>query len=686
VTVNNASVSGTTADTFTVNSIPGTASVDLVSNGSTQNVAVNYASAATAGTADTITVGVTGRSGTLTIGTGFETLAVTGGAAGRLAGANSDTTATIKTVTVGGTDLRIDAALDTTVTSIDASKATGTVNLNVTTPTGTFTAKGGSGTSDILAVSSLASTQTVSGFEQITATAAATYDLTGVTDATKLGVNVGAGAVTFSNAAATQNNIVIGGAEQRTTAPAATGSLTTGGGVTWGLKTATGTADVLNIAVSNGGTASTGTMTIGGAITTSAIETVNLATSDWKAVTVGGNISFTTTTTANGTFKATGASNLSLTTNAIVFNGGLATGTDTVDLSGLTGTFTGGLTMGSGNLTFTGGSGVTTLTTSAPVTSKTQDITTGAAADVVTITSMGTTAGTTKVNTGAGDDRITVSAAADQITANQLISIDGGSGTADTLAVIGTGNSKTINATIAGIETISLEAGTAATSLNLTVASGYADTVRIIDASGQTQSLLFTTTSGGTVDLSKVSTVGWTTGTDVLGVTSLAGNEAFTFGAKTTADAAITETYTALVQTGNGIDRLTGFGAGNNADKLNLVAFDAINNGGTSAIANITANNTAGSANDNVLLLNFGTYYANAAAVVAAASAQTFGSGIAGGNVNAIIAYQTAAGSDIRLAFAGVANAGGVQSATDFAVLVGVTDLTTLHAFNFTMD
>lgn len=678
VSMANASVIGATADTFTINSAASGTTVALDTNGSTQNVTVNFASAATSGAADTATVSVTGRSGTFLLGTGFETLALTGGTAGRVAAANSETTASIKTVTVGGVDLRVDAALDSTVTSIDASNATGTVNLNVA-PGTTFSGKGGKGAADVLAVSVLSSTHTVTGFETVVATAAATYDLTG-TDAVNLGVGVGAGAVTFSNAAATQNNIVVGGLQQRTTGVAATGNLTTGGALTYTLKTATGTADTLNIAANNGGTASTGTMTIGGAVTTTAVETVNLAMTDWKAVAIGGNVAFATTATANGKFVATGSSNLSLGANAITFANGLASGTDTVDLTGLTGTFTGALTMGAGNLTFAGGSGVTTLTTSAPVTSKTQDITTGAAADVITITSMATTAGTTKVNTGAGDDRITLDAAVTQTTTDQLISIDGGAGT-DLLATVGTANAKTINATISNIETIQLEAGGATTTLNFTVASGYADTVRIIDASGQIQTIAFNTSAGGTVNLSKVSTVGWTSGTDFLAVNSNTGNESFTFGATTSAAGAIIETYNIQAVATNGIDTITGFTVA--SDVINVTAAAAYLNTTTEAVLSVTATNTAGAANDNILLLGQG-FFANAAAVVAAGG--TWGSGITNATSHVLIAYQTAAGSAIRIADAILADAGGATSATDLVVLTGVTTLTDLVAANFIMD
>jgi len=680
VSVANASVIGSTADTFTINSAASGTTVSLDTNGSTQNVTVNYVSAATAGAADTANATITGRSGTFLLGTGFETLALTGGTAGRVAAANSETTASIKTVTVSGVDMRVDAALDSTVTSIDASNATGTVNLNAA-PGTTFSAKGGKGTSDVLAVSVLSSTHTLTGFETVVATAAATYDLTG-TDTNILGVGVQAGNVSFTNASATENNIVIGGLQQRTTAPAATGNLTTNGAVTWALKTATGTADTLNIAVNNGGTASTGTMTIGGAVTTSAVENIALAMTDWKAVIISGNVAITPTTTVNGKFTATGASNLSLTTNAIAFSGGLASGTDTVDLTGLTGTFTGALTMGSGNLTFTGGSGVTTLTTSAPVASKIQDITTGAGADVITITSMATTAGTTKVTAGAGDDRITLDATADQVTTNQVINIDGGAGT-DMIATVGTGDTKTINATISNIETIQLESGTATTTLNFTVASGYADTVRIIDASGQTQTVGFNTSAGGTVNLSKFTTVGWTSGTDILRVISNTGAETFTFGATTSAAGAIAETYQALSAATNGSDTISGFTVGNGGDIINILRADTTGTATSAATANVwTKASTAVNAANEIIVLDAATY---ATAADAEAALTTYAGATIGGarTDDVIFVYSNGTNAFVyRDVNCGTTTAAGADL-TLMVTLTGIASVGTMTVQNF---
>lgn len=527
VTVANSSVIGTTADTLTIGSAASGTSVNLNANGSTQNVTVNYVSAATAGAADTVTLAVTGRSGAATIGTGFETVAITGGAAGRLA---SLTTSSATTVTVTGVDLRVDAALDSTVTSIDASKATGTVNL-AATPGATFSAKGGTGTSDILAVSTLSSTHTVTGFETLVATAAATYDLTGA-GATNLGVGVSAGAVSFTNAAATQNNIIIGGSQQRTTAVAATGDLTTGGTLGFALKTATGTADTVNIAVNNGGTATTGVMTIGGTTTVSGIENVNISTADFATVTFGG-ITDAVTGTGSFTLKATGSGKLNLGTVAI--SGAVATGTSIIDLSGNTGS-TQSLTVtdtAGDNLTFTGGAGATTMTTSDVAAAKTATYTTGAGADVITVTAP-TAAGTVNIVSGAGDDRINLDAATAQTT-HLLLSINGGEGTADTIALTGTANARTINATVAGIERINAEATGAATTLNLTVATGYADTVLITDVSGQTQTInLNVSAAGSSVSAANFTALGWTNGTDVLSLVGSTGAETLTGSASIT--------------------------------------------------------------------------------------------------------------------------------------------------------
>lgn len=508
----------TNADTVLLTSVPAAVKLSVKNNGQYTNVTSTWVAAATAGTADTVNLITEGRSGTVTIGTGFETAAVTAGAGTRLAGLNSQTTATIKTVTVTGSDLRVDSTLDTTVTSFDASAASGVVNVQLQ-PGSTFSAKGGNGTSDVIALTAAGSTPTVTGFEKVVGAGAATFDLTNISGNTVLGVAVGAGAVAFTNAAATQNTLAFSGSYNTTRATdvATTGSLTTGGTVGYTLKTATGSADTLNVTVDNGGTATTGTYTVGGLLTATA-ENVNITVTDWKAVTFGG-ITQTVTTAAAATLTVPAtAANLTFGTVTTTTTGG-----STYNLSAVTGTVS--ITTGNATdaLTYTGGTGVDTVTNTIQTntgTSKTQTFNLGAGNDVMTV-AVGAGATITDklvVNGEAGDDTFSIATAAAAQGTAATVTLDGGAGT-DTLKLTAAANFG-VTATIAGIEKLNFEntanTTTGAGGLQLTVASGYADTVAITDVSGTNQ--LVNVTSTGSVDLSNWTALGWTSGTDVLSV------------------------------------------------------------------------------------------------------------------------------------------------------------------------
>ena len=577
VTIANSSVIGTTADTLTIGSAASGTSILLDTNGSTQNVTVNYATAATAGAADTVTLAVTGRSGAATIGTGFETVAITGGAAGRLA---SLTTSTATTVTVTGVDLRVDAALDSTVTSLNASAATGTVNL-AAAPGTTFAARGGAGTSDILAVSVLTATHTVTGFETLVATAAATYVLTGAT-ATNLGVGVGAGAVSFTNAAATANTILLGGSQQRTTAVAATGDLTTGGTIGYALLTATGASDTLNIAVNNGGTATTGTMTVGGAITATSIENIAISAADWTAVTFGGLTLSTTTTAVSTVTVAATAANMTFGTIGLTQGTATLGAANVINFGAVTGTTS--ATVGTtASLTFTGGTGVDTTTIGIAADTATQTYNFGAGNDVVTAQASAGTAATsiTNINGEAGDDSITLGASvATAVTFN----IDGGAG-ADTLRI--TGGTSFIDSLV-GVEKLVQVGGTLTTTIAAS-STALNNSLEITQISANAVTA-FTTTAGqiasiagvtaiGTVAAANLTLTGLTgaetlTGSSTVGttITGGAGADVMTGGAA--ADIFIIATAAASNST-DGIDTISNYIAA--ADTLAL----AVNTGGT---------------------------------------------------------------------------------------------------------
>jgi len=608
VSVANSSVIGTTADTYTLNSLASGTTLELNANGSTQNVTANFVSAATAGAADTASATITGRSGTFLLGTGFETLALTGGTAGRVAAANSETTATIKTVTVGGVDLRVDAALDSTVTSIDASKATGTVNL-AAAPGATFSAKGGAGTADILAVSALTSSYTITGFETVVATAAGTYDLTG-TDTINLGVGVGAGAVSFTNAAASEDKIVIGGALQRTTAPAATGNLTTGGTIAYALKTATGASDTLNITVNNGGTASTGTMTIGGTTTATAVENIVINAADWKGVTFGGiEMSTTTTAVSNLSVSATasnmtfGTINLTQGTTTVaaanVINFGAVTGTTSATVGTVT------------SMTFTGGTGVDTITTGVTGNGSTQTYNMGAGNDVVTAAANAANAATsiTNINGEAGDDTIFLSGT--HVT-TLVLNIDGGAGV-DTLRI--SGGSSFIDK-LENVEKLVQVGGTLTTTIaGSTTAANNSLEITQISANAVTA---FTAASGQTISIAGVTALG-TVGPATLTLSGAAGNETLT-GSSTVGTGFISGAGTDSMTGGSGVDRFFVEVAASSATAANV---DRITNfvAGTDKITiDSTTNSGAGAVLAGVTLTTANAAVATMGAVVTIAT------------------------------------------------------------------
>ena len=134
------------------------------------------------------------------------------------------------------------------------------------------------------------------------------------------------------------------------------------------------------------------------------------------------------------------------------------------------------------------------------------------------------------------------------------------------------------------------------------------------------------------------------------------------------------------------IDTIIGFTAG--TDILDITALAAFLNTTTEAVGTFTSPNGAGTANDNILVLNFGTYYADGAAVLAALGAGdvTLGSGIASASAHVLVVYQTANGSNLRIADATVADAGGFTAVQDLVILSGVTTFTGLTAASFTLD
>jgi len=678
IIVKDSTIINTTAavdDSMSFTSVAAGVALQVSNNAAKLNV--NYTGVGTATSGDSVTLNTAGGStGDVTFadaaGDGFVTVnVVTSSATSTLQALAAGTDFTTLTVT-GTAGLTVSDSLATTVTSVDASGNSGAVTLSATGAS-TLTAKGGSGTADVMTLAfggSVSTGMAISGFETVRLQATATASVTGslITGATTTRArasttDISAVVLTLNEfASGTGINIVGTGTDAAQFSNAVT-LVQTGA--------STGTADSVAITMSNGGVAVATTNTLtAGLITAANIETVTLAVSDF------GNV--------NGSLTIANAKTLTLTGSAILdlatFTGSSALAT--IDAGAYTGKLTiGALTSVTGDLTFTGSTGVDIVTNAAVATAKTQTLNLGAGADQFTLSAALAAADSVlTVNAGAGDDTITWN---EDASSTGVWTINGGDGT-DTLIAGGLINADALTATISGIEKIDLRPNAGAATLNLTVATGYAETVTITEVSGTTTTINLNVAAGGTVSGANLSLIGYADGTDVLNYNSTAsGNESFTFGALN-GGAALTETYTVVAT--NGIDTITGFGAGANEDIVNATALSAFLNTTTEAVLNVTATDTAGAANDNILLLNAGVYYANAAAVVAATSAQTFGSGIAAATAHALIAYQTAAGSAVRIAEATLANAGGITAATDLVVLTGVTTITNLVASNFVID
>lgn len=564
VSVANSSVINTTAginDTFTLSSLPAGMTLDLNTNGASQSVTATGTD--WSGLSDTLAVSVAGRNGTVTLGSstnGIETVALsTSGTTARLASLVSGTsTATNKTVTVAGSGLKIDGVMDSTITSFDASSSNGNVNVYLAPGTVLTSAKAGSGTADTLAVNTLPATlATITGFERLQVEASGTYSLTNAATVTTLIVDATTSttiAPDFTNATATQNTILVSGAEQRTTAANTTNNLATGA-ISYALTTSTGTADALALTLNNGGVASTsttvGTLTLGG-LTANAIENITINAADFKTITLGNLTAAPSGAAALTVTVPATSSNLVLGTLAIT-HGSSATTADVINLSAVTGTTSATLTGTVGTLSLTGGTGVDTISLNSDIAaSSRQTYNLGAGNDAFTVSAAQTTgnAGTLVINTEAGDDSITLSAA---VPTGTNFSVNGGDGI-DTIKT-DSNSAVTIIDSLVGVEKLfSIGSGTTTIAGSSTAANNSIEITQI--GTGVTA---FTTTAAQAVSIAGVTAVG-TVNNTLLTLTGLTGAETLT-GSSTVGTAISGAGANDTIIGGSGADSITG-GAG----------------------------------------------------------------------------------------------------------------------------
>jgi len=511
-----------------------------VQNINAQNTVLTYNASAVTGLADTQKVTLNNASNGAVVDlndAAIETLAIT------TAGAASNVTfddigANVTKVTVDGDQNLTLAFLDTTataevITSFDASAATGNVTANLVTglSASNMAVKTGSGDdkitqtnltsldsfdmgagSDTLVLTvnaSVTTAMTMTGVETLAvdSTLDTTINLSGATDLTTIsvfGVDAGTDDMTFTQAAASVQNLNF---------DSSTGSLVNQSldRVVFGLKSATGTSDVLNINFQNTNAQglhvkkTAGQIVTVDAITANGIETMTLTTAD-----LGADSSITSTPAVDGGVNITALNadrltKLTITSDTLVDLNDTATNlntyVNTVDAS----LATGGVHL---DLATAVDAGQTTAA------SKFLKVDTGSGNDVLTNFNGATAVST--INLGAGNDSITM--AADMGTA-------GNAGVESLVLDAGAGN-----------DTIDLSADTSVASVatkTITTGTGV-DTVKIAGLATQTGITItdFTAGSGGDkLDL-------LTNDSDVAGGTVLTSFQSFATGAAWAADTA----------------------------------------------------------------------------------------------------------------------------------------------------
>ena len=516
-----ASVAGSTDDNLTFNTLAKTTKVIVDTNDTDQDFTL---SGSWTGAADALDLTVIGRSGDINLATGLETLNITGGAGGRLASLKSDTTDTVTSVVVTGSDFRADS-MDATIKTFDASAATGAIRVTLTTGSTLTSAKAGAGTSDYITVGSLASTNVLEGWEKLGMNAGGTFNLGTAVGVTELNLGNASGTATVTNAAATQGSYEVTGLASSTAGR-------TVGSLNHTFKDGTGIADSLSFNIHNFGVATTGTIALG-TITANAVENITIAANNAKAVTLTG-ITQTATGTGGIAITASGTSNLTL--GAVNLSGAVATAVNTVDLSAVTGKTTAVFTNAM-NATVNGGSGVDTHTTGVVGNLLTQTYNTNAGDDIVNVVAVATT-GTLAVNTGEGDDTIFLNGI---VATGNTFNIDGGAGSGDAIRFVA--SDQFIDSLVGVEKLINIDTGTNTIAGSSVAANNSVEITQLVATV-----TAFTATAGQAVSLAGVTAIGTVaaaqltltgstgaetlTGSSTLGttITGAAGNDTITGG------------------------------------------------------------------------------------------------------------------------------------------------------------
>jgi len=500
----------------------GSTSVGLGVSNTDQDATFTFTAAAVAGTADSATLTLSNQTGGTNVINGIETLnIVSNGGANTIAVLTTDAATTL--VVTGGQNLTITADLGATVTNVNASAATGAVNVDFAT--GAVTATGGSGndsfefnaagavsatggagndTFDFTATANtFGSTDTVAGgdgTDTLTVdiddvdTAVITTALTTVTGIETLnitGTQGGTDTVTLAD---------IGSGFNRVNLSSVTGAGTNtfnfaAGANTVGLNVATALTAGTTTVIDAAGSATDDALTITNMLTTgetgSATSTVTIT--DFETVTIAtgtyatpaaqnlgalsaGTGTAITVTGGNGLTLAAGLVATSINASALTGTGALTMSGAATTITSITGSANADTLVGDASSSISGGAGNDTITGGA----SNDTLLGGDGDDTITFA-----AGSDSVDAGAGADRVVINSGA--LTA--LDTIVGGDGT-DTLAyaaLLAADDDASLTQAVSGFEVLEITAGASRT---LTLSNFLNNTFTRIDVADQAAATL----------------------------------------------------------------------------------------------------------------------------------------------------------------------------------------------------
>jgi Ca2+-binding RTX toxin-like protein len=322
----------------------------------------------------------------------------------------------------------------------------------------------------------------------------------------------------------------------------------------------------------------------------------------------------------------------------------------------------------------------------------------------------GTGSGADTIAGGSGNDTITGKGGIDNLagdTGNDTFvfttdlaatdTINGGVGN-DSISITSTGNvtavvdfdtvSNLTDIVTTGTDTVGLTISDIAetTAQTITIASGAG--AFTMTNSADSTSTKFNITGGAAADSLGGSnaddTIASANGADT--ITGGAGNDSITL----TEGIAATDDLIFNTAATNGIDTIIGFTSTGDDLDFGLQAAATAFHSATVAFSTIIATNTAGTDNDNVVILDVDVaalQFANAAALVSGDTG-SIGSSIEGADTQAVVIYGSAAApGESRVAIATIANAGGITAATDVAILKAIkSEAASFNAADFILS